>query len=352
MKRFPYLRWLSPLALAVILVAIGCTQGDSNADDTGIKFVKKEGATPGVVAKFQGKEITADDLEKSNPDIYAAKLEVYETQKRAIEEYVRQSVLEDLAKKANMSVDAFVKKEMDASKKKVSDKQVNAFLKERNVKDPDKVPEQIRDQVRGLIHMQDLVGSVTKKNSVELYLKRPEAQQLAFDFKDQPTWGKDDAKVTIVEFSDFQCPFCAQGKERLAELKKKYGKKIRIVYKNFPLPMHPDARPAAEAAMCVNEQSSDKFWKYHDVLFEHQDKLSSDDLKKYAKEVGVNEKKFDECFSAKKYASVIDASMEEARKFGVNSTPTFFVNSQPVRGAKKVSEFSELIDEALSSAKN
>ena len=99
--------------------------------------------------------------------------------------------------------------------------------------------------------------------------------------------------------------------------------------------------------MCVNEQGTDKFWKYHDKLFDSQDKLSATDLTAYAKAVGADEKKFKECFEGKKYAAHIDASMEEARKLGVDSTPTFFVNSQPIRGARDIAEFREIIDEAL-----
>jgi protein-disulfide isomerase len=148
-----------------------------------------------------------------------------------------------------------------------------------------------------------------------------------------------------VEFADFQCYYCNQARSRITELKKVYGKKLHIVYKNFPLPMHPQARPAAEAAMCVNEQGADKFWKYYDVLFDNQKQWTTEDFGNYAKKVGADEKKFNECFKAKKYASQIDASIAEGQRLGVNSTPSFFVNSQLVKGAQPVAEFREIIDE-------
>lgn len=332
--------------LGITALLFSACSGASN-DNGGPVYVKKDNANPAVVAKVFGKDITQEELEKASPDVFSARQDLFQAQKRAVDDMVRQMVTENLAKKENKSVDQFIQGEMEKAKKSVGDKEVIAFLKERNVGKPEEVPANLKDQVRGLIHMQKLIASQTKSTPVELYLKRPQAPKMDFQFKGSPTWGKEGAPITVVEFSDFQCPFCAKGKERVTELKKMYGSKLHLVYKNLPLPMHPDARPAAEAAMCVNEQSQDKFWKFHDILFENQQKLSADNLKDYAKKVGADVNKFDDCFKNKKFASVIDADMEEARKFGVNSTPSFFVNNQPIRGARDVSEFKEIIDESL-----
>lgn len=337
---------LSSIPLLALVIA-ACTQNESVANDSGVYYTKKEGTNPNVVAKFEGKDITLEDLEKSSPDVFAARLDVYKAQKNALEDFVRNAVMENLAKKANLSTDEFMKKEMEAAKKKISDKEVEAFLKGKNVPDTSKVPPEVKDQVRGLLHVQKLVASNTKGNQVELYLSRPKAAPLTFKLDGEATWGNADAPVTIVEFSDFQCYYCGQARPRLAELKKIYGKKLRIVYKHYPLPSHPGARPAAEASMCINEQSSDKFWKFHDMLFDNQKDWTKDELKDYAKKVGADVKKFEECFDAKKYAAQIDASMAEGQKLGVNSTPSFFVNSQLIKGAQPLAEFREIIDEAV-----
>jgi len=337
---------LSTIPLFALTIA-ACTQNESVANDSGVHYTKKEGGNPNVVAKFDGKEITQEDLEKSSPDVFAARLDVYKAQKNALEDFVRNAVMDSLAKKANVSTEEFMKKEMEAAKKKVSDKEVEAFLKGKSVPDTSKVPPEVKDQVRGLLHVQKLVSSNTKGNQVELYLSRPKAAPLNIKTEGEPFWGNSDAPVTIVEFSDFQCYYCGKARERLTELKKMYGKKIRIVYKHYPLPSHPEARPAAEASMCVNEQSSDKFWKYHDMLFDNMKAWTNDELKDYAKKVGVDEKKFDECFASKKYAAHVDASIAEGQRLGVNSTPSFFVNSQLIKGAQPVAEFKEIIDEAI-----
>jgi protein-disulfide isomerase len=326
---------------------LACSQAGQSKNNEGPVYIKKDAPNPEAAAKIFGKDVSLSDLEKATPEIFSARQELYEAQKNAVDEQVRQMTMEELGKKEKLSSEEFVKKEMEASKKKVGEKEVNAFLKERNVADPDKVPAHLKDQVRGILHMQALVQSYTKKNPVEIYLKRPQAPKIDFDLSGNATWGKEDAKVTVIEFSDFQCPFCSKGKERVQELKKEYGKKIRIVFKHLPLPMHPDARGAAEASACVQEQDMDKFWKFHDMLFDNQKDLGVEKLKEYAKKVGADVKKFDECFAAKKYAALVDRNMEEARKYGVNSTPTFYVNNQPVRGARDLSEFRELIDEAL-----
>lgn len=334
--------------LGICLIGIlACSKAGQSKNSDGPVYVKKDAPSPNVVAKVFGKDVSDQDLEKSSPDIFSARLDLFETQKRAVDDFVRQKVIDELAAKEKMSADDYTKKQMEEAKKKVDAKAVTAFLKERNVGDPDKVPDHLKDQVKGILHMQDLVSSYTKKNPVELYLKRPKAPALDFNFEGDSVWGKDDAKVTVVEFSDFQCPFCAKGKDRVNELKKEYGKKIRFVFKHFPLPMHPDAKPASEASLCVQEQDKDKFWKYHDVLFENQRELGADKLKEYAKRVGADVKKFEECVAAKRYEKQVEKNMEEGRKFGVNSTPSFYVNSQPIRGARDLAEFREIIDEAL-----
>jgi protein-disulfide isomerase len=123
------------------------------------------------------------------------------------------------------------------------------------------------------------------------------------------------------------------------------------VFKHFPLTIHQDARPASIATLCVQEQNKDKFWAYHDMLFQNQRNLGAEDLKAYAKKVGVDVAKFDECMASKKYDAQVQADFDEGVRVGVNSTPSFFVNSQPLLGARPLEEFSEIIDEELALAK-
>lgn len=335
--------------LALCLVGFfACSQSSQSE----LNYVKKDPPQPGAAAKIFGETITEKDLETNNIRVYQKRLEVYQTLRREIDERVRKKVFDELAAKAKISVDEYMTKEMEVAKKKISDKAVTEFLKGR-IEDPAQAPAHIKDQVKGILHLQNIVADYTKRNPVELYLERPRAPEIAFNLEGAAVWGNKDAPVTIVEFSDFQCPFCSRADSTVVkELKKKYGKnKIKVVFKHFPLSIHQDAKPASIASLCVHEQSADKFWAMHDQLFANQRNLGEDDLKSYAKKVGADMAKFDECMKSKKYEAQVQADFDEGVKVGVNSTPSFFVNSQPILGARPVEEFSEIIDEELALAK-
>lgn len=165
-----------------------------------------------------------------------------------------------------------------------------------------------------------------------------------------PTIGK--GKVEIVEFSDFQCPFCQQFfNVAYKEIKTKYidTGKVKIIFRQFPLPFHANAQKAAEASECANKQ--DKFVEYHDILFLKGQSdgtgLSVADLKKYAKDLGLNTSKFDACLDNGETADIVKKDLEDGQKAGVNGTPTFFVDGKKIVGAQPFSAFQTAIDEAL-----
>jgi protein-disulfide isomerase len=161
-----------------------------------------------------------------------------------------------------------------------------------------------------------------------------------------PQKGPDNAKVTIVEFSDFQCPYCKRFRDStLDALLKKYGDKIRFVYRDYPLPFHSQAQKAAEAAECANEQG--KFWEMHDLLYANQATLSEDAYKEFADQLGLDTQKFDDCLSSNKYADEIAADEKDGESYGVSGTPTFFINGWILVGAQPASEFEKLIDQEL-----
>jgi len=141
--------------------------------------------------------------------------------------------------------------------------------------------------------------------------------------------GKDGASITMVEFSDLQCPACAGAAPAVDQILEDYGDKIKLIFRHFPLTtIHPYARPAALASFCANEQG--KFWEYHDKVFENQATLSEDALKQWAKELGLNTTQFNACLDSKKYASQVDTDTALGNQVGVAGTPTFFVNGKRV----------------------
>jgi protein-disulfide isomerase len=151
------------------------------------------------------------------------------------------------------------------------------------------------------------------------------------------------AKYTLVEYADFQCPYCAAGYRTVDELRKKYGDNLRFIFKNLPLPFHPEAMPAAQWFEAVAIQSPEKAWKFHDIMFENQDKLGVDFFKKTAKALGIDVKKCERDAASPAVKDRIAADMNEAQRYGFEGTPGFLINGVPVKGAYPIAYFEDLI---------
>ena len=175
------------------------------------------------------------------------------------------------------------------------------------------------------------------------------ADRVDVSLDDDPSIGNSDALVTIVEFSEFQCPYCGRfRKDTFKQLLDKYGDKIRFVSRDFPLTsIHPEALPAAEAAQCIYEQDQNKYWDFADVLFQNQTSLSSDFYKQTASQVGADMASFETCVSTNASRQEISKDFDDGRGYGVQSTPSFFVNGKPLIGAQPIDAFVQLIDAEL-----
>jgi protein-disulfide isomerase len=178
---------------------------------------------------------------------------------------------------------------------------------------------------------------------------------------DDPSWGPVDAPVTIIEFSDFQCPFCHRfWSETLPQIRQEYEGKVRFVYRDFPLvSIHEWAQKAAEAAECADDQKM--FWEYHDLIFGNQDALSEQlnaegldgvlaTFQSYAADVGLDTSVFNECLDSGKYTSEVQKDVQDGQSYGVTGTPAFFINGQLVSGAQPFASFKTVIDAALGQA--
>jgi protein-disulfide isomerase len=162
-----------------------------------------------------------------------------------------------------------------------------------------------------------------------------------------PQRGGDNASVTIVEYSDFQCPYCRQVESSLRQVLKKYGDRVRLVYMDFPLGFHQHAMEAAIAARCADEQG--QFWPYHDALIENPSALSTPALKTAAAQLGLDPVTFDACLDGRKYESVVVADRTQGERIGAHGTPYFIVGGRSMSGAQPVSAFESAIDEQLRS---
>jgi protein-disulfide isomerase len=165
---------------------------------------------------------------------------------------------------------------------------------------------------------------------------------------DGPARGSARAPVTIVEFSDFECPFCGHAVETLQMVQKKYGDNVRIVFRDYPLPSHRTAKRAAEASHCADEQG--KFWEMHDRLFSKGGPINDADIYKFATQAGIDRNKFDQCLTSGKFKEAWKASQDEGSRVGVTSTPSFFINGRMIVGAAGYDSFVRIIDDELASA--
>ncbi|HZH78147.1 MAG TPA: thioredoxin domain-containing protein, partial [Archangium sp.] len=163
-----------------------------------------------------------------------------------------------------------------------------------------------------------------------------------------PVKGNADALVTLVEFSDYQCPFCARADATVVQLQKDYGSKLRVVMKQNPLSFHPRAKPAALAALAAGEQG--KYWEYHAKLFANAKAMQDADLEKYAREIGLDLNRWKVDMANPKLAAVIERDQALAAKVGANGTPAFFINGRFLSGAQPIDNFKALIDEELGKA--
>jgi protein-disulfide isomerase len=175
----------------------------------------------------------------------------------------------------------------------------------------------------------------------------PDSPRATINLDRAPARGPANAKVTLVVFSDFQCPFCARGAELVRHLESRYSGQLRVAFKHLPLPMHPDARLAAAASIAASEQG--RFWEFHDRLFSQQQRgdLSKEGLEKHADAVGLSVSQFQRALQDPQILRAVDADAEEAARLGISGTPTFFINGIKVVGAQSVDVFARIIDREL-----
>ncbi|MGE4233445.1 MAG: DsbA family protein [Bacteriovoracia bacterium] len=338
--------------IATLAVIFACTSNSGAKEKP--KYTFKEGKGPaGAMISIDGQAYNEDELiGEDKMDFAEIYRKLYDLRMDRISGLLLKKAYGEKAKKENKSVEEYVETKVLKADPKISNGEYEAFVKEKKIP-KEQINAQLKDRIMAYMkaqkkmeEKQKLIVKLSKEHKVEVYFGKPNLK-VEVQLGNSPVFGAKDAKVEIVEFSDFQCPFCSQAAKTVTEIKKMYGKKVKFAFKHFPLPMHPQARPASEASMCVNEQNTEKFWKYHDLLFQNQQALEADSLKKYAKEVGVNTDQFNKCFDAKKYANAIQEDLDYGSRIGVRSTPTFFINGRLVSGALPIESFKEIIDEEM-----
>jgi len=309
---------------------------------------------PGGYIMLDGKRYTEADLKKEMPDRYTQLRKEYEEKVvDALEDLVNQKVLEKGAKEAGQSVDEFVQKLREGAAAPSEKEVAERFdqLKKAGRLPPDAPESDLRRQLSA--YMQQEAGQMAVQNKIgELKAKyRYDVPRVQVTVRDtDPVRLNKDAKVTIIEFTDYECPFCTRFQGTAAEIRAKYGDKIRWVFKDFPLSFHPNAMNGHVAGRCVQEQDKSRFWEFFDALFSAdraENFLEPSALRKLAGKMNLDLEKYDACVSGEKARKLVEESMQDGSKAGVNSTPSFFINGRPIKGALPFSEFDRLISAEL-----
>jgi protein-disulfide isomerase len=326
--------------LAVVLLAVPfATAAETGKPDAG------------KVAIVGDRTITRAELDEHiRPKLIELENERYEALREGLDGLIADELVKRDAKARSVTVEELEKTEVTGKVPAPSDEEVQKVYDENKKQLGGQTLEQIKPRIVEYLKQQKaeerrqaFIEELKKKYKTTVLL-RPPVVDIGTAGRPERGGGAK-APITIVEFSDYQCPFCKRAEESVDKVMKTYGDKVRLVFRDYPLPMHPQARPAAEAANCANAQG--KFWDYHAKLFANQTALGDDKLKEYAKEIGLDTAKFDQCLAEKPFKAAIDKDIADASKVGVNGTPAFFINGRMLSGAQPFEKFKEVIDDEL-----
>jgi protein-disulfide isomerase len=325
--------------ILVIATLAACTrQGTAAEKRQPAAATASDTARPALLATIGDERITTADL-NSRVSEQLTQLDIQYRRARdrfigsALDTLIRDRLFAAEAQKRGKTVEELLNAEMPGGPNP-SSVEIETWYKDNQARVGGRTLDQIRTQIADLLRKQHQDEAIQK---VEQRLRQErkvtvayEPYRLNFANDGAPNLGSKDAPVTLVEFSDFQCPYCRAAAPTLKQVEQKFGDKVHVVYRQFPLNIHPFAQKAAEASLCANEQG--KFWQMHDAMFEDQTKLAVADLKQTARRLGMDGKKFDGCLDAGRYVEQVQNDQKEGERVGVNGTPAMFINGVVVDG--------------------
>ncbi len=310
--------------------------------------------TRAPLAEVNGEAITAEEVDRgAGMELHRLQERIYQVRRQKLDALIAERLLAREAARRGVSVQALEAAEVTARAEPVTDPEVDAFYQGRkgSLKGEEaKVKEQIRGYLqarKAATRREAFVQSLRAQARVVSYLAAPAAFRVAVGGSEgAPARGPASAPVTIVEFSDFHCPYCKAVTPTLTQLLARYPDTVRLVYRDFPIDsLHPQARRAAEAARCAHDQG--KFWTYHDLIFAGPPEADDARLTGYARQAGLDLPTFERCLASGTHTGAVQRDVEHARRLGVDGTPTFFINGQLLTGAQPLDAFTRLIDGEL-----
>lgn len=357
------MRKIASVALTLCLLAtVGCNGKQSSGSNANTNPTSSMPLTAGlaesskgdVVAEVNGQNITNQELmAKIKPRLSRIENQVFDIKEDGINQIIEERLLDAEAKKRNISVQELMKVEVQDKVGEVSDKEIQEFYDQNKARFGTKTFEELKPMIaaqlkarKASVFRNTFIDKLMAKADIDVFIQRPRVEVATGN---GPSKGSKNAPIVIVEFTDYQCPFCARARPNLNQAIADYKDEIFYSVRNFPLDFHAQAKKAAEASLCANDQK--KYWEYSDKLWENQKALDVANLKKFASELKLDTKQFDECLDSNKYAAEVNQDQQDGMKAGVSGTPAFFINGQMVTGAQPPEAFKKVIESELRNAK-
>jgi protein-disulfide isomerase len=337
-----------PIALALLLAACsrpaGTPAGSAPAGDGAVS-----GA--GVVAEVNGGPILGSELEqRAAGRLTRLRQEEYEIRRQVLDELIAERLVAAEAQKHGLTAEALLKQEVDGRTAPLLQSQLETIYEQNKARFGAASREEAIARIREVLSERAVSerraqyeGELRGRARVAVRLQAPRAEVRVPE--GAPATGPAKAPVTIVEFTDYQCPYCHRAQAVIDEVFQRYPGKVRLVHLDFPLDGHPEAVPAARAARCAGEQG--KFWEYHRGLMSQPGRLDTAGLRSRAATLGLREDAFASCLASDRYDAAIEAELRHGSDLGVTGTPAYFVNGRMLSGARPIESFAEVIDSEL-----
>jgi protein-disulfide isomerase len=305
-----------------------------------------------VAATVGGAAIELDEVDAVvRPQLMELEAREYQLRSQALDALVTRSLIEREAEARGVSAEALDQSEVVA-KAVVTEAEVRSVYEANKARLGGKAEADGLRQVREALVQQRqnerrtaFARELRGKYEVKVLL---EPYRVPVEVEGAPSRGNPKAPVTIVEFSDFQCPFCVRARPTVKRVLEAYGDRVRFVFRHYPLDFHPLAQKAGEAADCAGDQG--RFWEMHDRLWGNPQKLEVSDLKAHAQALGLDTERFSSCLDSGRHAGRVERDLRAGQAYGVSGTPAFFVNGRPISGAQPFEAFQQVIDDELARA--
>jgi protein-disulfide isomerase len=339
------------MAVFLLVLAPACSSGPggSPVGEAG------QAAAPSEVVGYLGDEpITRAEVEAmAASDVAKLRQQEFDLLSRALDQLIAKRLLEAEAEANGVSLEEFMEAKVSSRLLPPTDAEIDEFYTKNQGRMGGRNKEQMSLQIGQYLSQQErsrltqeLVNELRTEKGVRVLLEPPRADVVIPE--GEPSLGPEDAPVVVVEFSDFQCPYCKRAHAVIEQVLEQYADQIRFVYRDYPLPNHPRALPAAAAARCAGEQG--RYWEYHGNLMTVNGSLDDADLEKRAGDLNLDADAFSECLDSNRYDEAIRAGLTDGQAVGVTGTPAFFINGRMLSGAQSLEAFQKVLDDELARA--